>query len=166
MITERDKRLASIRLISLETHYAVQQHDVEWLLDEIERLDGELAMARKHAWEFSKPAQPDREAFEAWIRASPYKERALRRPDDATNSVWCGQYQNPAVQIAWEAWQEAKKPLEMEQARCLSLKNALQASEATLATTLGVRNQMQAQIASLEASLRTFKELAGPKTIG
>lgn len=36
----------SIRLTSLETHYAVQQHDVEWLLNEIERL--EFLLEKQH----------------------------------------------------------------------------------------------------------------------
>lgn len=99
MITDRDERLARIK-VALNGIYHVTDHDVQWLLDEIERLNRALS---------NRPVTPasDREAFEAWIAAMPYERSVKRWPDYA--KLWPGDYYDIAVQTAWEAWQEAKK---------------------------------------------------------
>ena len=48
-----------------------------------------------------------RKAFESWITQPPYEREVLRYPDDETKYAWPGQYRCIAVQLAWEAWQEA-----------------------------------------------------------
>lgn len=53
--------------------------------------------------------EPDREAFEKWIRLPPIEERADRFPNDSSKYAWLGQYKEQRVQLAWEAWQEATK---------------------------------------------------------
>jgi hypothetical protein len=48
-----------------------------------------------------------REAFEKWITAPPYEREIARWPQDETKYAWPGQYQDIAVQLAWESWMEA-----------------------------------------------------------
>ena len=47
-----------------------------------------------------------REAFEEWITAPPYERDTRRWPEDESYCSWPGQYQDIAVQIAWDAWQQ------------------------------------------------------------
>lgn len=45
--------------------------------------------------------------FEQWISAPPYEREIDRWPLDEARYAWPGQYQDIAVQLAWEAWEEA-----------------------------------------------------------
>lgn len=45
----------------------------------------------------------ERAAFEAWVKAPPYEADTARGGD---RDAWPGQYQNYAVQLAWEAWMQ------------------------------------------------------------
>lgn len=49
----------------------------------------------------------EREAFEAWISAPPFAYCIDRFPAD--DPYWPGCYQVLSVDLAWRAWQEAKK---------------------------------------------------------
>jgi hypothetical protein len=46
--------------------------------------------------------------FEEWISSPPY-ERGVERYPESHYFAWPGQYKGIAVQLAWEAWQEAQK---------------------------------------------------------
>lgn len=46
----------------------------------------------------------ERQAFEAWVTATPH-ERSVERFTAEADSH-CGQYRDPGVQLAWEAWCE------------------------------------------------------------
>ena len=48
----------------------------------------------------------NRQAFEAWISASPYERSTKRLHDD---SSWPNQYADYHVQLAWEAWQKSRE---------------------------------------------------------
>lgn len=49
----------------------------------------------------------DRQRFEAWLSAEPYLRSDIERfPAD---HEWAGQYENPRIQAAWEAWQASQK---------------------------------------------------------
>ena len=50
-----------------------------------------------------------RSSFEQWISAPPYERDLYRWPQDETKHSWPGQYKDIAVQLAWEAWQQASK---------------------------------------------------------
>ncbi len=52
-----------------------------------------------------EPVTDERAKFEAWVTAPP-RERNIHRYADS--SIWPGQYRPGEVQIAWEAWKEAK----------------------------------------------------------
>lgn len=45
--------------------------------------------------------------FEKWISAPPYERDIYRWPQDETKHAWPGQYKDIAVQLAWDAWNEA-----------------------------------------------------------
>ena len=49
----------------------------------------------------------DREKFERWITASGRKKNLRRYAMLDTKDE--GRYQDPEIQLAWEAWQEARK---------------------------------------------------------
>ena len=57
---------------------------------------------------FAAPAGSARASFEKWITQSPYERDTCRWPQDYTKHAWPGQYKDIAVQLAWEAWQEAQ----------------------------------------------------------
>lgn len=48
-----------------------------------------------------------RSKFEKWISAPPYERDIYRWPQDETKHSWPGQYKDIAVQLAWDAWNEA-----------------------------------------------------------
>lgn len=48
-----------------------------------------------------------RNQFETWISAPPYERDVFRYPMNEMFYTWPGQYRDIAVQLAWEAWQEA-----------------------------------------------------------
>lgn len=50
-----------------------------------------------------------REQFEAWITAPPYERDVSRWSNDPTKHSWPGNYEEYAVQLAWEAWQAARE---------------------------------------------------------
>lgn len=47
-------------------------------------------------------------AFEEWISSHPYERSVARFGPDQTRYAWPGQYMDSAVQLAWEAWQQAQ----------------------------------------------------------
>ena len=47
-----------------------------------------------------------RAKFESWVAAPPFECPVSRQGD---NAPWPGQYDRIEVQLAWEAWQEARK---------------------------------------------------------
>lgn len=49
----------------------------------------------------------ERDRFEAWIAAPPYERTTRRYRQDG--EMWDGQYVDLTVQVAWEAWQEARR---------------------------------------------------------
>ena len=49
-----------------------------------------------------------RAEFERWIYAPPFERGINRYADDPKNWAWPGQYEDPAVQLAWEAWKAAE----------------------------------------------------------
>lgn len=53
--------------------------------------------------------ESSRLAFEQWISAPPYEREVKRWPMDETKHAWPNQYEDIGVQLAWEAWQEAKR---------------------------------------------------------
>lgn len=52
---------------------------------------------------------PNQERFEAWVSASPYERSVAKYSTDPDKTAWPGQYRDLDVQLAWEAWQEAKR---------------------------------------------------------
>lgn len=57
----------------------------------------------------TKRSQYDsREEFERWIYAPPYERGINKYPYDHQREAWPGQYEDLAVQLAWEAWKAAK----------------------------------------------------------
>ncbi len=48
-----------------------------------------------------------RKQFEEWISSPPYEREIARWPNDSRKHAWPGQYEDIAVQLAWEAWQES-----------------------------------------------------------
>ena len=50
-----------------------------------------------------------RRSFEKWIGGPPYERDLERWPMDESKHAWPGQYKDIAVQLAWEAWQEAQQ---------------------------------------------------------
>lgn len=52
-----------------------------------------------------------RTQFEQWVSAPPYEHETLRYPNDPVNYAWPGQYKDITVELAWEAWKEAKRTL-------------------------------------------------------
>ncbi len=48
-----------------------------------------------------------RQAFEQWVSNMPY-EREIERWPDSDGENWRCQYKDIAVQLAWEAWQQAQ----------------------------------------------------------
>jgi hypothetical protein len=50
-----------------------------------------------------------RHAFEEWISAPPYEREVERWPQDETKHSWPGQYKDITVEVAWDAWQEARR---------------------------------------------------------
>lgn len=55
---------------------------------------------------------PQRTAFEAWIKAPPYERSVRRYPNDDSKWAWPNQYCDHTVQLAWEAWSEALSGIE------------------------------------------------------
>jgi len=51
--------------------------------------------------------EKERARFEAWVSAPPLENSVRRYPDDEAQVAWPGQYKDHAVQLAWDAWQEA-----------------------------------------------------------
>lgn len=49
-----------------------------------------------------------RSSFEKWITQPPHERDIYRWPMDETKHAWPGQYKDIAVQLAWEAWQQAQ----------------------------------------------------------
>jgi hypothetical protein len=49
-----------------------------------------------------------RASFEKWISGPPYERETERWPQDETKYAWPGQYKDIAVQLAWQAWQQAQ----------------------------------------------------------
>lgn len=60
------------------------------------------------AREILKPTVDSRAEFEAWISAPPYEQCTNRFSRDGVTS-WSGQYHSYQVQLAWEAWQAARR---------------------------------------------------------
>jgi len=54
------------------------------------------------------PAGSARSLFEQWISGPPYERDLYRWPMDETKHAWPGQYKDIAVQLAWDAWQQAQ----------------------------------------------------------
>lgn len=50
----------------------------------------------------------ERVRFEAFMSAPPFEREIARWPDDPVRYAWPGQYRDLAVQLAWEAWLEAR----------------------------------------------------------
>ena len=48
----------------------------------------------------------DRAAFESWIKAPPLEQCISRHGPEC---AWSGQYKIYAVQLAWDAWQQAAR---------------------------------------------------------
>lgn len=51
----------------------------------------------------------ERQAFEVWVSAAPFGYDVCRYPNDAARYAWPDQYRRIEVQLAWDAWQAAKK---------------------------------------------------------
>lgn len=49
--------------------------------------------------------ESQRQAFEAWIKGSPYCRDVARYSPD--HRIWPGGYKNIGVHLAWDAWQAA-----------------------------------------------------------
>lgn len=49
-----------------------------------------------------------RSSFEQWVAGPPYERETERWPQDETTHAWPDQYKDIAVQLAWEAWCEAR----------------------------------------------------------
>lgn len=58
----------------------------------------------------SRNEEEIRRAFEEWIMSPLYDLGLDRFPNDEKQE-WPGQYVDTTVQVAWEAWQEARKTL-------------------------------------------------------
>lgn len=56
-----------------------------------------------------KDLESNRSQFEQWISAPPYERDIYRWPQDENKHAWPGQYKDITVEVAWEAWQEARK---------------------------------------------------------
>ena len=56
----------------------------------------------------------ERQAFEHWITLPPFERNTARFPSDQTRYPWPNGYCDYEVQIAWEAWQEARKEREQK----------------------------------------------------
>ncbi len=59
----------------------------------------------KHYEPVQADAADERAKFEAWVTAPPYEYSADRFDK---RGAWRGQYRDMRVQLAWEAWKEAK----------------------------------------------------------
>jgi hypothetical protein len=70
--------------------------------------DGEHASDCVRPRSFAAPAGSARSSFERWISEPPYERDIHRWPQDETKHAWPGQYKDIAVQLAWEAWQQAQ----------------------------------------------------------
>ena len=53
--------------------------------------------------------EQERQAFEQWINKGPIKYNLDKFPDKSAHYVWTGRYCFFEIQLAWEAWLEAKK---------------------------------------------------------
>ena len=50
----------------------------------------------------------ERAKFEAWVSEAPFGYDIERWVKDERKHAWPGQYKDIAVELAWEAWCEAK----------------------------------------------------------
>ena len=57
---------------------------------------------------FAAPAGSARSSFEQWISAPPHERDIYRWPQDESKHARPGQYKDIAVQLAWDAWQQAQ----------------------------------------------------------
>lgn len=70
-----------------------------WLSECADELESTLSALTAEA------GKGERDAFEAWITASPIEACVTRL---GPQSSWPGHYRNYAVQLAWESWQAAR----------------------------------------------------------
>lgn len=49
-----------------------------------------------------------RAEFEALVSAPPFERSTARYPNDPKRFAWPGSYVDPAVNLAWHAWQAAR----------------------------------------------------------
>jgi hypothetical protein len=73
--------------------------------------DALIAMADREAEE-KMTEHESRKQFEAWVSSPPYEYDVERYPEDAS---WPGSYMNLGTDLAWQAWQEARKSVEAAQ---------------------------------------------------
>lgn len=50
-----------------------------------------------------------RAQFEAWIGGPPFERDTERYPNDPMKYPWPGSYVDIYVDLAWQAWQEARR---------------------------------------------------------
>lgn len=55
-----------------------------------------------------------RTQFEQWISNAPFEREIKRWPADSAAYAWPGQYQDIAVEVAWEAWQQSAETSQTE----------------------------------------------------
>ena len=58
--------------------------------------------------------EQERQAFEQWIAHPPFDRDTNRFPSDHSSYPWPDSYCANEVQLAWEAWQEARKEREQK----------------------------------------------------
>lgn len=51
----------------------------------------------------------DRQRFELWISRPPFSKVVSRWPVETEKWMWPGQYLDVNVELAWQAWQEARR---------------------------------------------------------
>ena len=73
-----------------------------------------------------------RQQFEKWIFSAPFEKSIARFPDDDTKFSWPGSYRDLAVELAWQAWQEASKQVAEHGKRTITLSDPQPAKPRTL----------------------------------
>ena len=58
--------------------------------------------------EAESETEAERVKFEKWIASPPFERDITRWPMDESKHSWPGQYVDIMVQLAWDAWREAK----------------------------------------------------------
>ena len=57
----------------------------------------------------SRNSEKSRAEFEAWITAPPFERCIDRYPEGPDKYAWPGAYEDLCTDLAWQAWQEARK---------------------------------------------------------